>query len=269
MATQKERNAKRIEALATLLQIGPANIPAGKHLIDVVRARLFGIGVRDTCGRCGGSGHYSFNQRDGTRCFGCSGHQEHAADPTKPTTYERAEAAVKAGALAAYFAHRDAKAAAKRAIKPLMVEIEALCTAVHVEADRAFGKYGTHNDSAAVVRSFSHRLRAQANHQCFDRAGDVKFAAEQGNVDPDAGILFAVEILRGCAAELRAMLDNARGMSPDALRAQHHPDFACSFCGTTLSVFANMERGAKVICFYPWVRDDAPGKGCHCTNAVP
>lgn len=25
------------------------------------------------CGRCGGSGHYSFNQMDGTRCYGCGG----------------------------------------------------------------------------------------------------------------------------------------------------------------------------------------------------
>jgi hypothetical protein len=26
-----------------------------------------------TCGRCGGSGHYSFNQIDGTMCYGCRG----------------------------------------------------------------------------------------------------------------------------------------------------------------------------------------------------
>lgn len=28
---------------------------------------------RETCGRCGGSGHYSYNQIDGTRCYGCGG----------------------------------------------------------------------------------------------------------------------------------------------------------------------------------------------------
>lgn len=27
----------------------------------------------ETCGRCGGSGHYSYNQIDGTRCYGCGG----------------------------------------------------------------------------------------------------------------------------------------------------------------------------------------------------
>jgi hypothetical protein len=28
---------------------------------------------KETCGRCGGSGHYSFNMLDGTRCYGCGG----------------------------------------------------------------------------------------------------------------------------------------------------------------------------------------------------
>lgn len=27
----------------------------------------------EACGRCGGSGHYSYNQIDGTRCYGCGG----------------------------------------------------------------------------------------------------------------------------------------------------------------------------------------------------
>ena len=28
---------------------------------------------RETCGRCGGSGRFSYNQIDGDRCYGCSG----------------------------------------------------------------------------------------------------------------------------------------------------------------------------------------------------
>lgn len=31
------------------------------------------IKVRGKCPRCGGSGHYSYNQMDGTRCYGCMG----------------------------------------------------------------------------------------------------------------------------------------------------------------------------------------------------
>ena len=28
---------------------------------------------KQTCGRCGGSGQYSYNQIDGSRCYGCGG----------------------------------------------------------------------------------------------------------------------------------------------------------------------------------------------------
>ena len=31
------------------------------------------VKVKGTCPRCGGSGHYSYNQMDGTRCYGCNG----------------------------------------------------------------------------------------------------------------------------------------------------------------------------------------------------
>lgn len=31
------------------------------------------VKIRNICSRCGGSGHYSYNQMDGTRCYGCSG----------------------------------------------------------------------------------------------------------------------------------------------------------------------------------------------------
>jgi hypothetical protein len=29
--------------------------------------------TKQTCGRCGGSGNYSFNPKDGTVCYGCNG----------------------------------------------------------------------------------------------------------------------------------------------------------------------------------------------------
>jgi len=38
-----------------------------------VQARLIALGHKTTCGRCGGSGHYSFCQQHGTTCFGCNG----------------------------------------------------------------------------------------------------------------------------------------------------------------------------------------------------
>lgn len=39
---------------------------------DLKGHRMY-VKVRGTCSRCGGSGHYSYNQMDGTRCYGCMG----------------------------------------------------------------------------------------------------------------------------------------------------------------------------------------------------
>lgn len=36
------------------------------------KGRLY-VKVKGACPRCGGSGHYSYNQMDGTRCYGCNG----------------------------------------------------------------------------------------------------------------------------------------------------------------------------------------------------
>ena len=36
------------------------------------KGRLY-VKVKGICPRCGGSGHYSYNQMDGTRCYGCMG----------------------------------------------------------------------------------------------------------------------------------------------------------------------------------------------------
>ncbi len=38
-----------------------------------IQTRLIALGHSTVCGRCGGSGHYSFNLMHGTTCFGCSG----------------------------------------------------------------------------------------------------------------------------------------------------------------------------------------------------
>lgn len=36
------------------------------------KGRLY-VKIKGTCPRCSGSGHYSYNQLDGTRCYGCGG----------------------------------------------------------------------------------------------------------------------------------------------------------------------------------------------------
>ncbi len=45
----------------------------------------------ETCGRCGGTGHYSYNQIDGTVCYGCNGTKRRLTRAAK-----KAQAAVEA-----------------------------------------------------------------------------------------------------------------------------------------------------------------------------
>lgn len=44
-----------------------------KRTLLIAKKRIHDAGLSTPCGRCGGSGHYSYNQRDATRCFGCGG----------------------------------------------------------------------------------------------------------------------------------------------------------------------------------------------------
>lgn len=45
--------------------LSPADVTAETKLADVLETRV--------CNRCGGSGKFSFNLRDGDRCWGCGG----------------------------------------------------------------------------------------------------------------------------------------------------------------------------------------------------
>lgn len=56
---------------ATLLRL-PAIADEQKRK-RVLQARIIGLGFGKVCGRCGGSGHYSFCPMYGTTCFGCGG----------------------------------------------------------------------------------------------------------------------------------------------------------------------------------------------------
>lgn len=86
---------------------------------DKIPAVLWALGIRQTCGRCGGSGHYSYNQIHGSRCYGCNGRREVAAKLTEET-FALARTKVEAGELEAYRARARALKQAKREIGPLV-----------------------------------------------------------------------------------------------------------------------------------------------------
>lgn len=84
-------------------------------------ARAAGLRVLSVCDRCGGSGHYSYNQISGTTCFKCAGLGQ--VKPTKRQQKEvliDAQAAVNDGRLEVYLADRDMAAKVKNALSATM-----------------------------------------------------------------------------------------------------------------------------------------------------
>jgi len=94
-----------IAELAVILQAKPEN----------VRARVVGLKIGHTCGRCGGTGEYSYNQMHGTMCYGCSGKGQVFPKNGYAELVERAKEAAADGRLARYIDNLKAKARSKRA----------------------------------------------------------------------------------------------------------------------------------------------------------
>lgn len=101
--------AEILEQIAEVLQC-----PIGN-----VERRIAGLKIGPVCSRCGGCGSYSFNQIDGSRCYGCGG-RGHMNPKAKdlPGVLEEAKAAVADGRLERYLdglrASRVAKAGSDR-----------------------------------------------------------------------------------------------------------------------------------------------------------
>lgn len=105
--------------LMELLKV-PSNVDAKKQE-NILQVRVAGIGLGQYCGRCGGSGHYSFNPMDGTKCFGCSGTGKKPLikKDMSEDLYNQAVNEVKHGKLDAYFEELSLKNKAKEMNKRL------------------------------------------------------------------------------------------------------------------------------------------------------
>jgi hypothetical protein len=93
----------------------------GTAKVESVSTILWALGLREACGRCGGSGHYSRNSMGDTRCYDCKGRKERAARLTRKTL-EQARVKVEAGELVAARARGAAKVAARKAVKVKLAE---------------------------------------------------------------------------------------------------------------------------------------------------
>lgn len=105
--------AKKTKAdFISLLRVR-TDIHADKQTV-ALNGRIIGLGHGNVCGRCYGSGNYSFNMINGTTCFGCGGTGYVAAKLTDKL-YADLEALVNSGALDTYLEQLRARAALRKA----------------------------------------------------------------------------------------------------------------------------------------------------------
>ena len=117
--------------------------------VKALRSRLVALGYTKVCGRCLGSGRYSFNQMDGDRCFGCSGVGRSMLPVTRARIVE-AIARIEAGELADYFARAEAYRAARAQIKPLVAEAAALYAPIAADYETAYRAGTLHTTDSPV-----------------------------------------------------------------------------------------------------------------------
>lgn len=88
----------------------------------VLQTRLVGLELARTCGRCGGSGSFSYNPKDGTRCYGCGGGGK-VAQKLTATLLTEVRTAVEAGKLDTYLAERDRRVRLNRVAKTATAKV--------------------------------------------------------------------------------------------------------------------------------------------------
>ncbi len=185
-------------------------------------SRLVALGYVEQCSRCGGSGHFSRCQMYGTTCFKCRGNGKQLPRITWKIV-DAAKARQDAGELDAYFAKNLARAAAKKEIAPLMVEIVALYTPIADAYSAACKRgYGHMPAGLFVAQTMANSLRwgSDDNFAYTTGAARVEALAKRGEMGP----IEAVAALRAIIVDLQALRAAADplldGWVAEALAAQ-------------------------------------------------
>jgi len=182
-----------VDEIARILRCTPKTL--------AVRVVKMGLGI--TCSRCGGTGKYSYNAMDGSRCYGCGG-----LGSTMPRKLQKlkmdAEKAVESGELDAYLAQlrkrRDLKDAKQRVLDAWHSVFEEF----PYDWRRSYGKDA---DPVAAFRGDQSAICSQTWDE-FSKLIDEFTYPTRGKdpVDPDA-VARALERALDVIAGVRATLE--------------------------------------------------------------
>ena len=181
-----------------------------------VYARLNALSLLGVCGRCGGSGSYSFCPSHGSTCFGCSGSGKVIPRLTAKLV-KTVQTKVAAGELAPYLERVKARAEALKAIAPMVEEAKALYApmgaAYEAEYQKKYGKGGDHtmemNPAICRFQTMANAAFWGVNHADHTPGvTDIERHVKNNRLDPIKAVeqmAFALEVLRETNAAFRAM----------------------------------------------------------------
>lgn len=132
--------------------------------VNAIGARLHALGLTVPCSRCGGTGHYSFNQMDGTRCFKCRGSRVNVPALTAKLAARAAEL-VAAGGLVEYEATLIRRRDAKRAMPGLVEACKGLYSVI--ANDYSSASQNPMMTAAELVASSLYAFQTRANRLMY------------------------------------------------------------------------------------------------------
>lgn len=105
----------------------------------IAKTRLIALGFKEVCGRCGGTGEYSYNRMYGTICFGCDGQKYNVPKLTKKLLAE-VQQAVDAGKLDEYIEEVNKRLEVKRRLIKLEKQLENVWeySEIHQDYDKEY-----------------------------------------------------------------------------------------------------------------------------------
>ena len=186
---------------------------------DKIPNVLWALGLRETCSRCGGSGHHSYNQITGSVCFGCNGRGEKAAKLTRAIFAQAAEK-VAAGELEAARKLAREKAEAKKTIRPLVARAKAIYAVIGNAYSEASNASRSREQTYALVDSPLFRAQTMNNAIMYGSTTQASRTFEAGRKsvsDIEFAVTTSTSLRRtdyfACKADLEdaiAMLESLR-----------------------------------------------------------
>jgi hypothetical protein len=182
-----------------------------------VGGRLAALGLLVTCGRCLGSGKFSYCQQYGDKCFACMGCGK-ALPKLTAALVTTVQEKVAAGELAPYFATCKAKAEARKALAPLI----AAANAAYLAVAHAYTHETRGVEAAVVVVSPVFRAQGLNNALYYGDCGRTDLRGADGKMVParmsvsdvesalkynEIDALAAIAVIRERLAQIEALRD--------------------------------------------------------------